>query len=104
MQGTAEKAERKQELHGEKKKPVHKPTGLSLSEGIMIVDGKTIEERARTQNAASVKLELAAILARIKRKKAQLKEKKPGKKISDDPLPPDKPGDDDDEKRKDGEK
>ena len=47
--------------------------------------------RIAIQNAKSVKTELEAILSRFKRKKRHTILKIKGKKLADDPLPPDDP-------------
>ncbi len=93
MQGQFErKKEHAPEPIEKKKEIARRPHASAMSEGPMLVAGsQEIEKRAREQNAKSVKTELEAILSRFKRKKRHTTLKIKGKKLADDPLPPDDP-------------
>jgi len=69
----------------EKKQPVHKPLSLSMSEGPMLSEGSRIEAAGRVSFEKSVKIELAAMNMRRKKKAP---EKGKGKRRKGDEKPP----------------
>ncbi len=73
MQGFAErKREEKAQLEGEKKKTKQHHMMPSMSEGPMLIDETaSIEARARASFEKGVKIELAAMKGRKKRKKGR---------------------------------
>jgi hypothetical protein len=79
--------ERKKEAQKqeEKKLHAHKPLTLSMSEGPMLSEGSKIEAAGRASFEKSVKIELASLLMRKKRKEQKGKGKdKKGKDGKDD--------------------